>query len=442
MKIQEFPRYALATCTAVTLLAGCGSQTQLGQPAPIQTPFYVVQNLGSLGGTSCCFVVSNNNQGWVDGTSDLPGNKSFHPFLWINGVIKDLGTLGGPNASVGAMNDRGDVTVGGSDTGKPDPLGEDFCGFGTHETCLSFVWRHGHRTLIPTLGGNNNDVNGITNGGLVLAIAETTVHGNCVAPQILTYEAFTWEPDTGKIHRLRPLKGDVVSEGFSINDNGDEAGYSGACGTGEGDAFVQNHAVLWRRGKPTKLPTLGGTVGNAVFGINNHGQMVGWSALRGDKTAHAVLWQNGRVTDLGALPEDHFSVGGYINDAGQIAVTSCKNLSAYINNKCRAAVWQDGVMTDLNAVVRPGSSLHLIGANWLNNRGQLVGTARDRTTGSLVPFLATPCGSNTGATQGCASRSAQSRALYPSTGATLHQQARPQPWRRRRPGRASWPNPD
>ena len=54
--------------------------------------------------------------------------------------MTDLGTLGGPNASAGGMNEVGDVTVGGSDTGIPDPLGEDFCGFGTHQTCLSFAF--------------------------------------------------------------------------------------------------------------------------------------------------------------------------------------------------------------------------------------------------------------------------------------------------------------
>jgi hypothetical protein len=36
------------------------------------------------------------------------------------------------------MNDHGDVTVGGSDTGIPDPLGEDACGF-PHPSDLSFV---------------------------------------------------------------------------------------------------------------------------------------------------------------------------------------------------------------------------------------------------------------------------------------------------------------
>jgi probable HAF family extracellular repeat protein len=232
----------------------------------IHKPLYTVRNLGSLGGTSCCLVVTNNNRGWVNGTSNLPGDKSFHPFLWIDGVMRDLGTLGGPNNSVGGMNDRGDVTVGGSDTGTLDPLGEDFCGFGTHQICRSFVWRHGMRMPIPTLGGNNGDVSGISNGGHVLAVAETTVHDStCVAPQKVRYEAFTWEPATNTISRLRPLKGDLASEAFAMNDRGEFAGYSGACGNGEADRYTMNHAVVWRDGRAINLKTLGGTVANTVF---------------------------------------------------------------------------------------------------------------------------------------------------------------------------------
>jgi len=70
---------------------------------------YSVQALGSLGGTNCCLVVTLNNIGWVDGTSNLAGDNSFHPFLWRDGKMQDLGTLGGPNASVGGMNDLAGV---------------------------------------------------------------------------------------------------------------------------------------------------------------------------------------------------------------------------------------------------------------------------------------------------------------------------------------------
>jgi probable HAF family extracellular repeat protein len=403
----------LVSAAAALVVCCVGSQSLTAKAAPIlgntrvtpydmHKPMYAVRNLGSFGGTSCCLVVTINDRGWVNGTSNLPGDTSFHPFLWIDGVMGDLGTLGGPNASVGGMNDRGDVTVGGSDTGQLDPLGEDFCGFGTHQICRSFVWHDGKRTLIPTLGGNSGDVNRISDGGLVLAVAETTVHDStCVAPQQVRYEAFTWEPNTNTISRLRPLKGDAISEAFARDDRGEFGGYSGACGNAEGDAFAMNHAVVWRHGTPISLKTLGGTAANTVSDMNNRGQMLGWSALTGDKTAHAVLWQNGAVIDLGALPGDHFSNPGGINDAGQIAMQSCKDVNAWLHNRCRAAIWQDGVMVDLNALIQPDSPLLLIGANSINKRGEIVGTAFDRTTGSLVPFLATPCRESDGRAEGC-----------------------------------------
>src|SRR5499427_4470270 len=85
-----------------------------------------VQGVGGLGHLGVQFarhiVVTLNNIGWVDGTSNVA-----------------------------------------ADTTTPDPLGEDWCGFGTHLICRSFVWRNGRRMLVPTLGGNNGDVSTITN---------------------------------------------------------------------------------------------------------------------------------------------------------------------------------------------------------------------------------------------------------------------------------------
>jgi probable HAF family extracellular repeat protein len=355
---------------------------------------YTVRALGSLGGTSCCQSETINNLGWVDGNSDLAGDQNFHPFLWRDGQMIDLGTLGGPNSNAGGMNELGDVTVGGSDTGIPDPLGEDFCHYGTYQTCLSFLWHNGRRTLVPTLGGNNNDVATINNHRQVLVIAETAnADPTCTAPQVLGFEGFIWEPRTGGIRKLPPLFGDSVSGGFGMNESGDVTGASGICADVSSASAL--HIALWRSGRPIDLGNLGGATGNFGFALNNRGQVVGQSDLTGDNTFHAILWQGGILTDLGTLPGDFASTATGINDGGQIAITSCD-----ANFNCRAAIWQNGVMTDLNTLIPPGSPLFLTGAGEINARGQIAGTALDQT-GAVVPFLATPCDEKNAAEEEC-----------------------------------------
>jgi len=133
------------------------------------------------------------------------------------------------------------------------------------------------------------------------------------------------------------------------------------------------------------LVVFGGATGNAAFGINNIGQVVGTSDLAGDASFHGFLWQRGVITDLGTLSGDFVSIANAINDKGQVAMQSCD-----IHFNCRAAIWQDGVMTDLNALMPVGSPLFLLFANSINARGEMVGAAFDQRTGAIVPFLAVP----------------------------------------------------
>jgi len=90
--------------------------------------------------------------------------------LNIHGINIDLRTLGGKNSwtNYGGINDRGEA-VGLSETSVPDPDGEDFCGFGTKRTCLPFLWRDGHMMALPTLGGNNGQASAINNRGQIVA---------------------------------------------------------------------------------------------------------------------------------------------------------------------------------------------------------------------------------------------------------------------------------
>jgi uncharacterized membrane protein len=45
------------------------------------------------------------------------------------------------------------------------------CAFGTKKTCRPFLWRDGHIMALPTLGGNNGQASAINNRGQIVGIS-------------------------------------------------------------------------------------------------------------------------------------------------------------------------------------------------------------------------------------------------------------------------------
>jgi probable HAF family extracellular repeat protein len=111
------------------------------------------------------------------------------------------------------------------------------------------------------------------------------------------------------------------------------------------------------------ITELGTLQGNA-FGINNLGQVVGWSDFASGGQ-HAVLWQDGTITDLGTLG-GRVSFAYSINARGQIA-----GFSDTVSSVSHAVLWQDGTMTDLGTL--PGGNGSV--AFGINDRGQVVGSS-------------------------------------------------------------------
>jgi len=357
-------------------------------------PRYNVQDLGALGGTfSSAFGI--NNLSWVTGAANLEGDQTEHPVLWRNGSIIDLGTLGGENGSAGfpLKNNLGLVPAF-AQTSEMDPLGENWnftCSLsgnlceGTDLVQHGFVWVDGRKVPMPTLGGHNGAVWGANDWGEVVGLAETpTVDSNCVAPQVVDYEAVLWTPFNNRIQALPPYPGDTVGAAVGINDYGQVVGATGSCAPVS--PAIGAHAVLWENGNVKDLGNLGGKFSNVAYAINNHGQVVGISDLSGDKTAHAFFWQNGTLTDLGTLPGDFLSVAFSINNKAQVVGESCD-----VNFNCRAFLWQKGKMIDLNSLIPANSPLYLLSANDLNDRGEIVGQAFDQSTGAAPAFLTIPC---------------------------------------------------
>jgi probable HAF family extracellular repeat protein len=384
-------------------------QMAVGAVAPAQAPElgrYTVTDLGTLPGGSFSQATFVNNAGLVTGLSTIADGTQ-HVVLWYKGSIIDISTpgLGGPNSGAFGVNERGQVD-GQAENSTTDPYSENFCGYGTGLECLPFLWQDGVMTQLPTLGGNNGTVGTINNRGEIVGVAENSTEDpecpskpavNGTGPQFLDFEAVIWGPRPGEIRELRPLDGDTVGMAFWINDKGQAVGSSGSCADTILPPFAAGpHAVLWEKdGSVHDLGNLGGTVnpelliGNIAFSINNRGQVVGTSALPGNTANHAFLWtRETGMRDLGTLPGDMNSAALAINNLGDIVGGSIQGNVA--TGSPRAFLWHNGEMRDLNTLVPKNSPLFLLTAFAINDVGEIAGFGTD-SSGEIHGFLATRC---------------------------------------------------
>ena len=103
------------------------------------------------------------------------------------------------------------------------------------------------------------------------------------------------------------------------------------------------------------------------------------------------------MTNLGTLNGDDCSLAFHINSKGQIVGISFPCASPVFPN-FHGFLWQNGLMTDLNAFAPPDSSLTTWGDGaFINDHGEIAGV-RVLPNGDLHAFLLVPCGEGT---EGC-----------------------------------------
>ena len=312
---------------AAALLSSCSEPTQAPVFRMSSTPSaptgYVIHDLGTLGspgpfgGPPISAASAINGNGQVVGESDT--QDQHHPFLWDNGSMLDLGTLGGTFASASDINDLVQI-VGTSTTADGH--------------AHAFIWQKGTMQDLGTLSGGYSQATKINSVGQVLGISDG--------------EWVLW--NQGAIVRL----GLVAS---AINDRGKVAGT-----VNSGSAV---HGAIWEAGVITDLGTLGGASSWATF-ISNNGLVVGRSQTAAGAT-HAFLWAKKQMIDLGALPGDDESNAQFVSENGAVAGLS-------INTQMRTTrsfLWQNGVITDLGSF---GGSLGTL-VTGLNNQGTLSGVS-------------------------------------------------------------------
>lgn len=237
----------------------------------------VMSDLGDLGGPDA-FAFSVNERSQIAGVSytsstpspietqcgkDIPPQN---PFLWENGRMIDLGTLGGICGFpfFGVVNNQGQVV------GQSDLAGD--------AAFHPFVWdpeRHPHLRDLGTLGGTFGSATGLNDASEIVGWASTpdeAVH------------AFFWS--NGVMKDLGTVKGDGCSVAYTINAGGQVVGTSG-------DGCNEVHAFLWQRGGPMMdlndlVPSGSGLVLTAGEFINDRGE-IGASGVLPNGDHHAIL---------------------------------------------------------------------------------------------------------------------------------------------------------
>jgi len=357
---------------------------------------YRIQDLGVVGTNANQpgqpFVISNS--GWVSGGSNV--GTALHAVLWHGREMTDIGKPGfGGNSMAFGVDEQGHAVGEAEDTADGLSTTEDFCGFqamgysSSPTPCVPFIWKKGKMLPLKTLGGVNGVANAINSWGAIVGYAENRKKDpDCPSPQIYQFKPVIWFEDW-----TLPLPTGSDSEGVasSINDWGDIVGASGSCAAFN-PIFLYNfqplHALLWQDGVAMDLGTLGGALNNFAEDINNRGEVVGGSDLRGDQTSHGFLWTTGtkKMHDLGTVDNDFWSIALGVNDRGQIVGASANADFTVL----RAFVRQNGKLVDLNTLIAGSTPLFLETACKINSGGEIDGIAFDANTGYIHAYLARP----------------------------------------------------
>lgn len=267
-------------------------------------------DLGTIEGgyESAAFAVNNHGKvvgGFVNTIPDAfsPFGFQVRAFAWNDGLMKDLGTLGGPEATAYLVNERGQM----AGTSFLNSTANSVTGLPTQDP---FLWENGTMIDLGTLGGTFGIPNYLDNHGRV--IGQSNLAGD------LSQHPFLWT----KAHGMQDLGtlGGSFGQANWMNEAGEIVGFAST----EGDQT--RLAFLWKDNILINLGALKAHVCSNALGINSKHQVVGVSATTCAFTAaerHAFLWEKGEMMDLNRfLPTgadlQQLTDAYSINDRGEI----------------------------------------------------------------------------------------------------------------------------
>src|SRR5579864_834184 len=331
-------------------------------------PRYLVVDLGTLPGGRGTEPRSINTQGEVVGVTYVRGGPCV-AFLYSDGTLTKLGE---PHSEAWGINDHGEVA-----------------GFNMTADHVK------HAVIWQTAGGKR--------GADPLDIGTGVARGINERGQVVgTFEGGSLrnpsaqDNSVGTIVRVEvPRLGSQVEQGaevVAINGRGQVIGSVQGMTT----EVYPVRGFLWEKGEVKDLGNLGGPHCHP-YAINSTGQVVGSSSYdvvpRGIAPLyliHAFLWERGKMRDLRALRDGKNSAALGLNNRGQVVGWSETEAgSAHPADRGRVAfLLSDGTMYDLNRLVPPDSGWMLKEARAINDQGQIVGVGANG--GQERGFLLSP----------------------------------------------------
>ena len=227
-------------------------------------------------------------------------------------------------------------------------------------------------------GGEIND-RGEAVGYSELAVLDPNGEDICGFGTHHECRAFLWKK--GRMSAL-PTLGGNNAQASAMNNRGQITGFAedgtvdSSCSTNATNNRIQL-PVIWEKGKAHALPTVGKDPDGEADSINDQGEAVGYS---GNCTAalHAVFWRNERT----ALPLPDLGNGGFafgISNEGQIVGT----VGSADGSTQFAALWRNRVLKNLGTL--PGDFAAI--ASGINDKGQVVGSTQDSNFGFVHAFI-------------------------------------------------------
>jgi len=286
-------------------------------------------------------------------------DQVYHPFLFANGTLTDLGTAGWDMAAANGINDQGQI------------VGVLVSATGFSQDAFSYA------------GGIMTDIG--VSGSVTCATAVNTegqIVGYSEDPMTGIQNPFLYSD--GVYSDLGTIAGIGDGQALAVNDSATVVGWCAAT--------PYYHAFSWSNGQFTDLGTFGIQPGaeSVARAISNSGLIAGQSNMTSGGP-HVFIYSNGQMQDLGLFSGAYWADAFGVNDAGQVVGwASC-------SDRMHAFFYSGLTMVDLNTL------LDSSGAGWFVDQAIAINDAGQIAANALGPdgvghaVLLTPnagCGGN------------------------------------------------